>query len=129
MAETFGELLQQMRKRNNLTLDELAKKIDSTKSYVWELENKPNIRPSAELVYKLTNVLNTTVDVLLGKKSIDDIEEKDKVFFSRYQPLERKTKDRLARIMDVLDCGRRRRKNETSKSGNSDYKTLAKYMF
>ena len=102
MAETFGERLQQMRKRNNLTLDELAKKIDSTKSYVWELENKPNIRPSAVLVYKLTNVLNTTVDVLLGKKSIDDIEEKDKVFFSRYQPLERKTKDRLARIMDVL---------------------------
>ena len=102
MAETFGERLQQMRKRNNLTLDELAKKIDSTKSYVWELENKHNIRPSAELVYKLANVLNTTVDVLLGKKSIDDIEEKDKVFFSRYQPLKSETKDRLARIMDIL---------------------------
>ena len=102
MAKTFGERLQQMRKRNNLTLDELAKKIDSTKSYVWELENKPNIRPSAELVYKLANVLNTTVDVLLGKKSIDDIGEKDKVFFSRYQPLRSETKDRLARIMDIL---------------------------
>ena len=102
MAKTFGERLQQMRKRNNLTLDELAKKIDSTKSYVWELEKKPNIRPSAELVYKLANVLNTTVDVLLGKKSIDDIGEKDKVFFSRYQPLRSETKDRLARIMDIL---------------------------
>ena len=102
MAETFGERLQQMRKRNNLTLDELAKKIDSTKSYVWELENKPNIRPSAELVYKLANVLSTTVDVLLGKKSTDDIEEKDKVFYSRYQPLRPETKDRLARIMDIL---------------------------
>ena len=102
MAETFGERLQQMRKRNNLTLDELAKKIESTKSYVWELENKPNIRPSAELVYKLANVLNTTVDVLLGKKSTDDIGEKDKVFFSRYQPLRPDTKDRLGRIMDIL---------------------------
>ena len=102
MTETFGERLQRLRKKNKLTLEELAIKTDSTKSYVWELENKPNIRPSAELVYKLSKVLNTTVDVLLGEKSIDEMSEKDKVFFRRYQPLKQETKDQLARIMDAL---------------------------
>ena len=72
----LGEQLKQLRKRDNLTLDELAKKMDSTKSYMWELENNPNIRPSKELIYNFVGVLN---EVAL-KKSMDDIVEKDRVF-------------------------------------------------
>ena len=45
MTETFGERLQRLRKKNKLTLEVLAIKTDSTKSYVWELENKPIYGP------------------------------------------------------------------------------------
>lgn len=102
MSETFGDRLQRLRVKRGLSLEKLAKKVDSTKSYVWELENKPNIRPSAELVYKLSKALKTTVDVLMGEKEPQDLPEKDQVFFRNYQQLKPDTKEQLTKIMDVL---------------------------
>lgn len=102
MNETFGERLQRLRSSKGLTLEELADAISSTKSYVWELENKPNIRPSAELVYKLAKALKTTVGVLMGEPEPAQLPEEDQVFFRNYQVLKPATKKRLARIMDVL---------------------------
>jgi transcriptional regulator with XRE-family HTH domain len=102
MTETFGERLQRLRKRADLTLDALAEEIGSTKSYVWELENKPNIRPSAELVYKLSKALDTTVGALLGEKEPEELPEADQVFFRNYQKLKPPTKARLSKIMDIL---------------------------
>lgn len=102
MGETFGERLQRLRTREELTLERLAGEIGSTKSYVWELENKPNIRPSAELVYKLAKALNTTVGVLMGEPEPGDLPEEDQVFFRNYRDLTPETKKRLSRIMDVL---------------------------
>lgn len=102
MAETFSERLQRLRNDKSLTLEALAEEIDSTKSYVWELENKPNIRPSADLVYKLAMALDTTVGVLMGEATLDDVSEQDQVFFRKYQPLKPETKKRLSQIMDIL---------------------------
>ena len=102
MAETFGERLKRLREEAGLTLQALAEAIESTKSYVWELENKPNIRPSADLVYKLSVALDTTVGVLMGEAAVGDLAEQDQVFFRNYQELKLDTKKRLSRIMDVL---------------------------
>ena len=98
----FGDRLQRLRTEAGLTLEGLAANIGSTKSYVWELENKPNIRPSADLVYKLSKALGTTVGVLLGEADLEDLGEHDQVFFRDYQTLKPETKKRLSRIMDVL---------------------------
>ena len=43
--ETFQERLQRLRNQRGFTLEALAEKVGSTKSYLWELENKPTIRP------------------------------------------------------------------------------------
>lgn len=102
MAQTFQERLQRLRTREGLTLEELADKIGSTKSYVWELENKPNIRPSAELVYKVAKALNTTVGVLMGEPEPKELPATDQVFFRNYRKLKPETKKRLSKIMDVL---------------------------
>ena len=102
MAETFGERLKRLREAAGLTLEKLAEMVGSTKSYLWELENKPNIRPSAELVYKLARALDTTVGVLMGEVAPENASEQDQVFFRKYQPLKPGTKKRLSRIMDVL---------------------------
>lgn len=102
MTDTFGERLHRLRDREGLTLEQLANAVDSTKSYVWELENKPNIRPSAELVYKLAKALGKTVGVLMGEKEPDELPEEDQVFFRNYQELRPDTKDKLTKIMNVL---------------------------
>ena len=100
--DTFGERIQGLRKRRNLTLEALASEIGSTKSYLWDLENKPTIRPSASLVHRLAVALGTTVGVLLGEASPHDAPETDQVFFRNYQKLSPATKRRLALIMDAL---------------------------
>ena len=107
MSETFGDRLKNQRKKADFTLEGLAEAVESTKSYIWELENKPNIRPSAELVYRLATKLGTTVGVLLGAQDPgevrpDDLPEPDRVFFRNYQELAPKTKQRLADIMNIL---------------------------
>ena len=107
MTKSFGAILQQHRKRAGMTLEALAQDVNSTKSYIWELENKPNIRPSAELVYRLAKTLGTTVGVLMGQEDPgegfpQDLPEQDRVFFRDYQELRPQTKQRLKNIMDIL---------------------------
>lgn len=100
--ETFQERLKRLRTERGLSLEALAEMVGSTKSYLWELENKPNIRPSAELVYKLSVALETTVGVLLGETEVKEIAERDQVFFRKYEKLKPQTQKRLSLIMDAL---------------------------
>jgi len=102
MSEKFGERLRQIRESESLSLEGLAEEVGSTKSYVWELENKPNIRPSAELVYKLSVALKTTVGILMGEQALDEFPDEDQVFFRNYEQLKPQTKRRLSKIMDAL---------------------------
>lgn len=48
MPTALGEKIQKLRKAKGLTLDRLAELTESSKSYIWELENKSPPRPSAE---------------------------------------------------------------------------------
>ena len=93
--------IKRLRKEKSLTLEELARKIGSTKSYVWDLENKPSIRPSADKVYKLSVALGTTVEHLMGM-SDNPKEEFDQVFFREYKGLKPQTKKQLKAILDAL---------------------------
>lgn len=97
--------LKYLREKKSLTLDQLAKEVDSTKSYIWELENKEKIRPAAELVYKLAKALEVTVEDLIGSppKSSDDKENRDdQVFFREYQELKPETKKQIKAILKAL---------------------------
>ena len=99
MGKNFGERVKKRRKERGLTLEQLAKNIGSSKSYIWELENKPTIRPSSETVYKLARALGATVEELLDRRPAD---ADDVVFFREYKSLSSETKKRLRIIMDAL---------------------------
>lgn len=58
MSESFSGKLRQLRLKNNWTLDQLAQVIGSSKAYVWQLENKKNARPSADLVFKIADTFD-----------------------------------------------------------------------
>lgn len=96
----IGEKIKMLRVNKGLTLDELAKKVASTKSYIWEIENKPNIRPSADLVYKISVALEVTMEELMGKESID---EQDQVFFREYKKLKPETQKQLQKILRAIE--------------------------
>jgi transcriptional regulator with XRE-family HTH domain len=97
----FNERLQKLRKKQTLTLEQLANQVGSTKSYIWELENKPDKKPSADLVSKLAKELKTTVEYLIDGSGSDQ----DAVFFREYKGLQPETKVQLQNIMDALKKG------------------------
>lgn len=94
----FSKKLQDARKSKGFTLEELALKVDSTKSYIWALENKDNPNPSMKLVNDLAKALDVTVEYLVDKQPNDE----DQVFFREYADLKPETKQQLRSILKAL---------------------------
>ena len=58
------------RKDKGYSLDKLAELTESSKSYIWELENRDTRKPSGEKLTRIARALEVTTDYLL-----DDSEE------------------------------------------------------
>ena len=56
MRSPLGEKIHNLRKLKKLSLDQLAELTDSSKSYIWELENKDAPNPSGDKIAKLAVV-------------------------------------------------------------------------
>ncbi|WP_047706621.1 helix-turn-helix domain-containing protein [Plesiomonas sp. ZOR0011] len=95
----LGDRIRELRTQQGFSLEQLATMVGSTKSYIWELEKKPEIKPSAELVGKLAKALNVTIDSLMDSEKEND---KDTVFFREYKSLSEETKDQLMNILKAL---------------------------
>ena len=63
----FGERLKMLRKENRMTQDELARKLNVTKSIIsyYELGDRT---PSTDILVKLAYIFNVSTDYLLGIK-------------------------------------------------------------
>lgn len=100
MITPLGKKIRQLRKEKGYTLEKLAELSESSKSYIWELENKDPPRPSAEKVAKIASVLGVTNDYLMSKsQKPPDGDVLDQVFFRDYQGLDDKDKERLREIV------------------------------
>lgn len=87
------------REKLGMTLDALAKAIGSTKSYIWEMENRPKIRPSADIVFRLARALKTTPAFLMGESVATESEEE---VLGIYRQLDRAGQALMVRIARVL---------------------------
>lgn len=104
MATVLGEKIRAQRKRLKLTLDQLAEKTGSSKSYIWELENRPVVRPSAEKIAKIAEVFGVTVEFLLddGKQNFAD-SDANQVFFRRIGQLDAEKRALLEKFLKAID--------------------------
>jgi len=99
---TFGERIREQRKRAGLTLEQLAEAADSSKSYIWELENKNPPRPSAAKIGKIAEALNVTTDYLMN----DNVElenAEDAAFFRKYSSLSPEVKEKIRKMTQIMD--------------------------
>lgn len=69
MALSLGEKLRTLRKGKKLTLDGLAETVGISKSYLWELENRTQAKPSAEILDKLAGELGVPIGYLLDESA------------------------------------------------------------
>jgi transcriptional regulator with XRE-family HTH domain len=63
-----GKKIRELRKANNLTMSELAKRSGTASSYISDLENEKIKNPSGIKLRKIAEALGVSTDDLLGKK-------------------------------------------------------------
>ncbi|ARK99671.1 helix-turn-helix domain-containing protein [Burkholderia pseudomallei] len=104
MPSPLGDKIRARRKERKLSLEQLAELTESSKSYIWELENKDDPKPSAEKIGKIAAVLGVTTDYLLNESATtvsDDVV--DDVFFRKYKSMSEPDKKKIRKILDAWE--------------------------
>jgi transcriptional regulator with XRE-family HTH domain len=101
---TLSDKIKRYRKEKRLTLEQLGALTGSSKSYVWELENRNPPRPSAEKIARVAAALGVTPEFLLDDdRDRPEANDIDLAFFRKYQKMPGDTKKRLRQILDAWD--------------------------
>ena len=98
----LGDKIRELRKKKGYTLEKLAELTESSKSYIWELENKNPPRPSGEKITKIAAVLGVTAEYLLDPQE-QLADATDEAFYRKYRRMNSDTKNRIRRMVEVWD--------------------------
>lgn len=102
MTNPLGDKIRKLRKGKGYTLERLAELTGSSKSYIWELENKNPPRPSAEKVARIAEALGVTSDYMVDPNEASPTEEVvDQAFFRKFRGLPSTDKDRIRKMVDA----------------------------
>jgi transcriptional regulator with XRE-family HTH domain len=97
----IGEKIRELRKKKGFTLDKLAELSESSKSYIWELENKDPPRPSADKIAKIAIALGVTPDYLITDEVLVE-DATDTAFFRKYRTMKPATKEKIQKMLDLI---------------------------
>jgi len=104
MPTALGEKLQRLRKEKHLTLEQLADRTDSSKSYIWELENKNPPRPSADKLSKIAAQFGVTMEYLLDQEQkITEADATDEMFFRKYRRMDPEVKKKIRKMVELWE--------------------------
>lgn len=104
MPTGLGQKIQNARKEQGLTLDELAKAAGVSKSYLWELENKTPPSPSASKLTGIANALRKPLEYFLDESDAMSEEDADDIaFYREYRKMPSDTKRKIRRMIDIWD--------------------------
>lgn len=101
--------IKMLREELNITQQELADKINGAKSTIAMYE-KGDRKPSMEVLVKLSEIFNCSIDYLLGKSDIRNPEQQDdplglaKIGFSmkNYTPPTETQKEQIKSLIEVI---------------------------
>ncbi|HBC98059.1 MAG TPA: XRE family transcriptional regulator [Clostridium sp.] len=121
---TFNQRMKELRAEENITLEELAKALSTTKSTLSRYEN--NLRtPNADFINQLAKYFNVSVDYLLGNsndKNIDEskISEIDKKLIDDITSLDDDLKKEAEKYIELLKIKQNLDKNKDEQSATLD---------
>ncbi len=102
MTTPLGDKIHALRKSKGYTLEKLAELSDSSKGYIWELENKNPPRPSADKVLKIAAALGVTADFLLDTSNTTKVEDAaDQAFYRKYRDMDEPTKEKIRQMVEL----------------------------
>jgi transcriptional regulator with XRE-family HTH domain len=97
----LGEKLRRHRQEKGFSLDKLAEITASSKSYLWELENRDTRKPSAEKLTKIAEALSVTTDYLLEDSAEPGEEVVKEAFFRKLSKLEPGDRRKIEQLVDM----------------------------
>lgn len=100
MTLSLQEKLKHHRQEKGLSLDKLAEITGCSKSYLWELENRETLKPSAEKLTQIAQALSVTIDYLLDKAANPDEEVLMEAFFRKFNKLTPEDKKRIQEMVE-----------------------------
>ena len=104
MPSPLGDKIRALRKQKKLSLDQLAELTESSKSYIWELENKDVPKPSADKIGKIAAVLEVTAEFLLTESSATPDEAVlDEAFFRKFKTMNEPDKKKIRKILEAWE--------------------------
>lgn len=97
-----GKKIKQLRIEKGFTLQALAKLVNTSRSYVWEIE-KGGANPSGVKLHKIAKCLDTTTEFLTDDTK-DSMQQstQEQVLLRKYRTLNDKDKERIEKILDII---------------------------
>ena len=101
MTTSLGDKIKRHRQEKGYSLDKLAELTKSSKSYIWELENRDTRKPSGEKLTRIAQALEVTTDYLLDESADPDEKVVREAFFRKFSKLEPDDKKRVEEMIEA----------------------------
>ena len=98
---TIGERITKLRKTKNLSQDELAKQIGSSRVMIGKYERGDNM-PSIEVIIKLAKAFEVSIDYLLGESSNAQYNKEMIKRLDEVEKLPQSEKERIFHFIDLV---------------------------
>lgn len=95
----IGQRITQLRKQQNLSQEELAKKANVSRTIVGNYERNANT-PSIEVIIKLARIFNVSVDYIVGEGEFSSLNKELLKRIEDIQKLDEETKNHLFFLID-----------------------------
>jgi transcriptional regulator with XRE-family HTH domain len=102
-----GEKIRALRIKKNLSLDQLAELSNTSKSYIWELENRPTRKPTLDKISLIANALGVALESLIEENREPEEEVAEKGFFRKFKKLDERDKEVIEYMMKFLSESKR----------------------
>jgi transcriptional regulator with XRE-family HTH domain len=99
----LGKRIQELRKQIGLTQAQLAEKINISHTQLTRYESK-NVQPPADVLLRLANTFDVSIDYLVSGNKSDKIEQtlKDAELIKQFKQLDKLPEDEKKSILKVL---------------------------
>jgi transcriptional regulator with XRE-family HTH domain len=101
----LGKRIQELRKQIGLTQAQLIVKIEISHTQLTRYESK-NIQPPADVLQRLANVFDVSIDYLVNGNKSDKVEQtlKDAELIKQFKQLDKMPEDEKKSILKVLNA-------------------------
>ena len=101
MSTSLGEKIKRHRQEKGYSLDKMAELTDTSKSYLWEIENRDTRKPSGEKLAKIAEALSVTTDYLLDETAEPNTQVLQEAFFRKFTKLDEEDQKKIKQMVDL----------------------------